>query len=137
MPLSLQALDFSIICDKDELETYDVKQEGPNSMTAFVASEPGKVSVPLILLASRRKSNCLYQQFRIAIKNKLLDFGIGVDLYIDGEQVNEVLLEAEELREIRGIPKSATTELPFKFQELELVGAFPGHSLDMFVLICY
>ena len=45
MPLSLQALEFSIICDKDELETYDLKQLGPNSMTAFVASEPGKVSV--------------------------------------------------------------------------------------------
>jgi hypothetical protein len=106
-------------------------------MTAFVASEPGKVSVPLILLASRRKSNCLYQQFKIAIKNKLLDFGIGVHLYIDGEQVNGIFLEAEKLGKIRGIPNSTTTELPFKFQELELVGAFPGHSLDMFVLIFY
>ena len=32
---------------------------------------------------------------------------------------------------MRGIPTSSTTELPFKFQELELVGAFPGYFLDM------
>ena len=46
MPLTLQAFNFSIICDENELELYDVKQEGPDSesTTAFVASEAGKVS---------------------------------------------------------------------------------------------
>ena len=44
MPLILQSLNFAIICDGNELETYDVKQEGPNTITAFVASEAGKVS---------------------------------------------------------------------------------------------
>ena len=138
MPLGLKALEFSIICDKNELETYDVKQEGPNSITAFVASEPGKVSVPYwILLASRRKSNCPYQQFKIAIRNKLLDFGIAIYLYIDGEQVDSVFLRAGMLGQILGFPKSTASELPFKFQELELVGSFPGHSLDVSILICY
>jgi hypothetical protein len=44
MPLILQSLNFAIICDGNELETYDVKQDGPNTITAFVASEAGKVS---------------------------------------------------------------------------------------------
>ena len=46
MPLSLQSLDFAITCDGNELETYDAKQDGPNSMRAYVASEAGKVIVP-------------------------------------------------------------------------------------------
>ncbi len=45
MPLILQPLKFAIICDGNELETYDVKQDGPNSIRAYVASETGKVSV--------------------------------------------------------------------------------------------
>jgi hypothetical protein len=45
MPLSLEALNFAIICDGYELETHDVKQEGANTIRAFVASEAGKVSV--------------------------------------------------------------------------------------------
>ena len=45
MPLTLQALNFAIVCDGYELEMHDVKQEAPNSMTAFVASESGKVSI--------------------------------------------------------------------------------------------
>lgn len=53
MSLSLQAFELSIDCDGKELEMYDVKQEGPNSMRAFVASEAGKVSITKILLASR------------------------------------------------------------------------------------
>jgi hypothetical protein len=39
-------LDFTLICDGNELELYDVKQDHSNSMRAFVASEAGKVSVP-------------------------------------------------------------------------------------------
>ena len=49
MPLSLQAFEFAINCDGKELETHDVEEEGPNSMRAFVASEAGKVSVPIHL----------------------------------------------------------------------------------------
>ena len=45
MPLSLQSLDFAIICDGRELETYDAKQDGPNLIQAYVASEAGKVLV--------------------------------------------------------------------------------------------
>jgi hypothetical protein len=55
MPLSLQSLEFALICDGNELETHDVKQEGPNSIRAFVASEAGKVSVPRIPLVSTRR----------------------------------------------------------------------------------
>jgi hypothetical protein len=45
MPLILQPLNFAIICEGNELEAYDVKQDGPNSIRAYVASEAGKVSV--------------------------------------------------------------------------------------------
>jgi hypothetical protein len=55
MPLSLQSLNVALICDGNELETYDVKQEGPNSIRAFVASEAGKVSVPSIPLVTTRR----------------------------------------------------------------------------------
>jgi len=45
MPLNLQPLNFAIICDGRELETYDAKQDGLNSIRAHVASETGKVIV--------------------------------------------------------------------------------------------
>ena len=38
-------MNAAIVCDGKELETYDVKQEGTSSLTAFVASEAGKVRV--------------------------------------------------------------------------------------------
>ncbi|KAF8487195.1 hypothetical protein DFH94DRAFT_797571 [Russula ochroleuca] len=69
MPLSLPLLNFAIICEGNELETYDIKQEGPNSTRAFVASVPSA-----------------------------------------GRQ-----------RQIIGMQKTATSVLPFNFQELELV----------------
>ena len=43
MPLSIEALDFAIICEGSELETYDAKRDGPNSIRAYVASQAGKV----------------------------------------------------------------------------------------------
>jgi hypothetical protein len=46
MPLGL--LNFALVCDGNELETYDVVQEDPNTIIASVASEAGKVSVPRI-----------------------------------------------------------------------------------------
>ena len=55
MSLSLLSLEFAIVCEGNELETYDVKQEGLNSTTAFVASEAGKVSVPGIPSVSTRR----------------------------------------------------------------------------------
>ncbi len=36
-------MNAAIVCDGKELETYDVKQEGTSSLTAFIASETGKV----------------------------------------------------------------------------------------------
>ena len=45
MPLNLPPLNFGIFCDDHELETYNVMQDGPNSIRAYVASEAGKVIV--------------------------------------------------------------------------------------------
>jgi hypothetical protein len=45
MPLHLPQLSFAIKCDENELETFDAKQEGPSVMTAYVASEVGKVGI--------------------------------------------------------------------------------------------
>ena len=128
MPLTLQSFNFAIICDENELEMYDVKQEGPNSTTAFIASEAGKVSLSKIPFASMRKINCRDQQFRIAITN-LLDYDLSVSLHIDGEFIKSLYLGIGEQGALRGIRISATTMLPFKFQELELVGAFHGHRV--------
>ena len=66
--------------------------------------------------------------------NNLSDFDISVALYIDGESISSTYFQAERQGEIQGIRNSDTTILPFKFQELELVGAFHVHFLDnMFV----
>ena len=134
MPLSLQPFDLAIICDGNELEMYNVKQEGPNSITtAFVASEAGKVSVSKILrvLVSTRKTNRRDQQFSFTISNNFLDFALALDLYIDGECVCKQYLRAgKQGRQILGIRKSTTSILPFKFQELELVGVSHKHSSE-------
>ncbi|KAI9511501.1 hypothetical protein F5148DRAFT_327403 [Russula earlei] len=102
MPLRLPPLNFAIICGGNELETYDVKQEGPCSMTAFVASEAGK-------------------HFKIMLNNHLLDSGLSIYLHIDGERVYQCHLGAGQSGQILGIYKDSTSVLPFKFQELELV----------------
>ena len=65
MPLSVQSLGVTIVCGGNELQTYDVKQEGQNSITAFVASEAGKVSsVPQNPLREHEE----YQLLRSAIR---------------------------------------------------------------------
>jgi hypothetical protein len=46
MPLSLPTMKAAIMCNDKELEAYDVKQEGTSSLTAFIASEAGKVRPP-------------------------------------------------------------------------------------------
>ncbi|KAH9990348.1 hypothetical protein BJV77DRAFT_1068992 [Russula vinacea] len=102
MPLSLLSLEFAIVCEGNELETYDVKQEGPNSTTAFVASEAGK-------------------QFSINIKNNLSEVGLLAHLFIDGECIDSSYLIAGPQYQLSGIRNTASSVLPFKFQELELV----------------
>ena len=128
MSLTLKSFELAIICDENELETYNVKQEGPTLTTAFMASEAGKVSVPKIPLVSMRKTNCRDQQFRFVITNNLLDFDLAFLLYIDGERVDTACILAGHRGGISGFRNSATSTLPFKFQELELVGAFPRIS---------
>src|SRR6266403_1476687 len=55
MPLVLQPLSFAIICDGNELEAHQVKQDGQNSISAYVASEAGKVSVSQDTLGGHEK----------------------------------------------------------------------------------
>jgi hypothetical protein len=64
------------------------------------------------------------QQFKVTFVNNLVDCDLALDLYIDGELVRETYLDAQEDSSILGIYK-ANSVLPFKFQELELVGASP------------
>ncbi|KAF8271130.1 hypothetical protein EI94DRAFT_1827888 [Lactarius quietus] len=95
-------MNAAIICNGRELETYDVKQEGTSSLTAFVASEAGK-------------------QFKIAYSNNLTFCAIAVFLSVDGRQVKTACLQAGSSGEFLGPYKSECSVLPFKFQELELV----------------
>ena len=50
-------MNFAIICDGHELETYDAKQDDPNSIQAFVASEAGKVIVSYDPLVNTKRPN--------------------------------------------------------------------------------
>ncbi|KAF8483632.1 hypothetical protein DFH94DRAFT_690107 [Russula ochroleuca] len=102
MPFNLLPLNFAIICEGNELETYDVVQEGPNSTRAFVASEAGK-------------------QFHITFRNDMFDMDIVVNMYIDGERIYHGYLRAGLVGQVLGVRKTSTSVLPFKFQELELV----------------
>lgn len=83
MPLSLPAMNASIVCNGRELETYDVKQEGISSLTGFIASEAGKVRVffpqtdalwtttePIVSGLSNSKSQC--QTIWLTLRSKLL-----------------------------------------------------------------
>jgi hypothetical protein len=133
MPLSLPSLDFAIICEGNELKTYGVKQEGSNSTTAFVASEAGKVSCSQHVLGEHEKTDCRDQQFSITYKNDLSDLDLSADLYIDGVCIHNGFLKAGRQCEVLGIPKTASSVLAFKFQELELVGAFPQTFLGRHV----
>jgi len=79
------------------------------------------------------------QQFRVEFSNNMLDFDLAVSLYMDGECIYRGYLQAGQRGQIRGIPNTASSILPFKFQELQLVGAFPGHPLrpNFSFLKCY
>ncbi len=73
MALNLRSINAAIVCDGKELETYDVKQEGTSSLTAFIASEAGKVRAfcPLELTNYEPPRN---QSFRdSAIQNHVLE----------------------------------------------------------------
>ncbi|KAH8996752.1 hypothetical protein EDB92DRAFT_1814117 [Lactarius akahatsu] len=102
MPLSLPSMSVAIVCDGEELETYDVKQEGMSSLTAFIASEAGK-------------------QFKITYSNNLANFDLVVYLYIDGQLIRHACTRARSSDELLGPYNSARSVLPFKFQELQLV----------------
>ncbi|KAI9465924.1 hypothetical protein BJY52DRAFT_1243484 [Lactarius psammicola] len=102
MPLSLPSMNAAIVCEGKELETYDVKQEGTSSLTAFVASEAGK-------------------QFKITFSNNLINFEFANFLHIDGRLVQTMHLRAGESGEFLGPYKSERSILPYKFQELQLV----------------
>ena len=55
--------------------------------------------------------------------NNLFDFDLALALYIDGERIYRCYLRAGQRGQIVGIPKTTYSLLPFKFQELQLVGA--------------
>ncbi len=70
MPLRLPSLNAAIVCDGKELEAYDVKQEGTSSLSAFIASEAGKVRA----LFPPGTDRCGHQSFRdSAIQNHVLE----------------------------------------------------------------
>jgi len=75
-------------------------------------------------LVNTKRPNYHYQQFKITFSNNLLDFDLSLYLYIDGERTNKRYVRAGQRDQILGITKTLTSVLPFKFQELELVGAF-------------
>ena len=96
----------------------------------------------MFLKRARRKTDGRDQQFSITFRNDLFDFDLAVNLYVDGERIYHGYLRAGLVGQVLGVRKSANSVLPFKFQELELVGAFvsPKHSLGGMVvlaLICY
>jgi hypothetical protein len=66
------------------------------------------------------------QQFRVMFLNNLRDSDLSIDLYMDGEVVNKTYLRAGQPGRVLGIYNGSTAVLPFKFQELELVGTFSG-----------
>ena len=64
--------------------------------------------------------------------NNLLDFDLSLELRIDGELVHKTYLRAGQYGHILGIYNGTTSVLPFKFQELELVGTFTRVSVSSF-----
>ncbi|KAI9441455.1 hypothetical protein H4582DRAFT_1932784 [Lactarius indigo] len=102
MPLSLSSMNAAVVCNDKELETYDVKQEGTSSLTAFIASEAGK-------------------QFKITYSNNLTDFVLDLHLYIDGQFLRSTCVRSGSSREFLGPYNGVRSILPLKFQELQLV----------------
>lgn len=61
-----------------------------------------------------------------------MDIGLVVKLRIDGEVVYSAYVEAREDGRVIGIEKNSTSVLPFRFQELELVGTFSALIFDTY-----
>ncbi|KAH9072858.1 hypothetical protein EDB83DRAFT_137851 [Lactarius deliciosus] len=102
MPLSLPSMNVAVVCDGKVLETYDVKQEGTSSLTAFIPSETGK-------------------QFKITFSNNLTNYEFAIVLFIDGRPVQAMHCRPGESGQFLGPYNSACTVLPYKFHELQLV----------------
>lgn len=45
MSLSLLSLQATVICDGKAMDTYSVQQDGASALSAYVASEAGKVGI--------------------------------------------------------------------------------------------
>ncbi|KAH9177552.1 hypothetical protein EDB89DRAFT_2064528 [Lactarius sanguifluus] len=122
MPLSLPSISVAIVCNGKELETYDVKQEGMSSLTAFIASEAGMVRAFTPLITNCRGTNRFaIQQFKVTYSNNLTDFDLTVYLFIDGKPIRHGFTRAGSSAELLGLRNSTHSLLPFKFQELQLV----------------
>lgn len=121
-------MNAAVVCDGKELETYDVKQEG-SSLTAFVASEAGKVRTVSSPTVKRRGTNRFaIQQFKITFSNELTTCAIAIFLYIDGRQLQSMCLRPGQSNEFLGPYETECSIRPLKFQELQLVGTF---TLDL------
>ncbi|KAH9050312.1 hypothetical protein EDB84DRAFT_1555645 [Lactarius hengduanensis] len=99
-------MNAAVVCDGKVLETYDVKQEGTSSLTAFIPSETGK-------------------QFKIKFSNNLTNFEFAIILHIDGRRVQTMHCRPGARDEFLGPYNSACTALPYKFHELQLVDPDP------------
>ena len=66
----------------------------------------------------------MFQQFKIAFSNNLPNFEVVIFLHVDGRLVQSLCLQAWSSSEILGPYTNAHSILPFKFQELQLVGTF-------------
>ena len=118
-------MNVAIVCEGRELEMFGVKQDSTTSLTAFIASEAGKVSGSPSLNCERCGTNYFaFQQFKITFSNNLPNFEVVIFLYVDGRLVQSVCLQAWSSSEILGPYTNAHSILPFKFQELQLVGEF-------------
>jgi hypothetical protein len=123
MPLTLPAMNAAIVCNGEELETYDVKQEGTSMLTAFVASEAGKVRTVPSLTTNRHGTNRFaIQQFKITFSNKSSICAASIFLHVDGRQVQAMCLRPGASGEFLGPYNTECSILPLKFQELQLVG---------------
>jgi hypothetical protein len=132
MPLNLPAMNATIVCDGKELDTYDVKQNGTSSLTAFVAGEAGKVRAFLSFrdcterltdYEPPRNQLFLAQQFKIKVWNNLTDFTLAVVLFTDGWPVETKYLPVGMGSEWSGAYDSSRSIPPCKFHR-QRVGTF-------------
>ena len=73
------------------------------------------------------------QQFSVTFVNNLVDCDLVLDLHIDGELVQRIHLHPRQHSRRLGIYRSSNSVLPFKFQELNLVGVSALPRLFSFV----